>query len=86
MAERNPHDVVRLTTAANPLEAHLVEQALQDEGIASKVVGDYLDAGLGDIPGMQAEVWVHRDDFAAAEAVLKARRERPLEDEKEPEA
>ena len=52
-----------------------MEQALQAEGIACKVVGDYLHAGLGDIPGLRPELWVHRDDVAAAEAVLKDRRE-----------
>jgi hypothetical protein len=87
MAERNPHDVARLTTAANPVEAHLIEQALEAEGISSKVVGDYLDAGIGDIPGVRAEVWVHQDDLSAAEAVLKAWRESPKAAEQdEPEA
>ena len=75
MAERDPHDVVRLTTASNPLEAHMLAQALEAEGISCKVVGDFLDAGIGDIPGVRAEVLIHRDDVAAAEAVLKARRQ-----------
>ena len=71
MATRDPKEVVRLATAPNPAQAHVWEQALRDEGIACKVVGDYLDAGIGDIPGMQAELWVHRDDLAAAEALLQ---------------
>jgi hypothetical protein len=64
-------DIVRLATAPNPTLAHIWEQALRDEGIPSRVVGDYLDAGLGDIPGLKAEVWVHRDDLARAEEVLR---------------
>ena len=71
MAERDPHDVVRLTTTANPMEAHILEQALQAEGIQAKVVGDYLDASFGDLPGLRPEVWVHREDLAAAEEVLR---------------
>jgi putative signal transducing protein len=72
MHTRNPRDdVVRLVTAANPAEAHLIEQLLTAEGISSRVVGDFLGAGLGDIPGVQPEVWVHRDDVARAEAVLR---------------
>ncbi len=71
MDQRNPHDVVRLATAATPVEAHLMEQALQAEGISCKVVGDYLDASFGDLPGIRAEVWVHKDDLAAATAVLE---------------
>jgi hypothetical protein len=64
-------DIVRLATAANPVEAHIWEQALAEAGIRSKVVGDFQDAGLGDIPGLSAEVWVHRDDLARAEEVLR---------------
>jgi hypothetical protein len=71
VAERNPHDVVRLATASTPVEAHLMEQALRAEGIECKVVGDYLDAGFGDVPGVQPEVWVHKADLAAATAVLE---------------
>lgn len=71
MSTEHPDDIVRLTSAPNPMQAHIWEQALKEEGIRCKVVGDYLDAGLGDIPGMSAEVWVHRDDLARAEAVLR---------------
>jgi hypothetical protein len=71
MPDRDPNDVVRLATAPNPADAHILEQALADEGIKATVVGDYLDAGFGDVPGARAEVWVHRQDLARAEAVLK---------------
>jgi hypothetical protein len=72
MAERDPHNIVRLATAANPVEAHVWEQALLAEGIQCQVVGDYLDAGIGDISGLSPEVWVHEDDLAAAQAILEA--------------
>ena len=64
-------DIVRLTTAPNPAQAHIWQQALTQAGVRCKVVGDYLNAGLGDIPGMQAEIWVHRDDVARGEQVLR---------------
>jgi Putative prokaryotic signal transducing protein len=64
-------DIVRLATAANPVQAHIWEQALQEAGIRCKVVGDFLDAGLGDIPGVSPELWVHRDDLARAEEILR---------------
>jgi hypothetical protein len=70
MSDREHLDVVRLTTAANPAQAHIWQQALDAEGIDASVVGDYLDAGLGDIPGLRAELWVHPDDFERAQAVL----------------
>jgi hypothetical protein len=76
-------DIVRLTTANNPAEAHLWCEALQEEGIRCRVVGDYLEAGLGDIPGIRAEVWVHRDDVERAQAILAAHqgKEHPEEPE-----
>jgi hypothetical protein len=70
-AENAKDDIVRLATAANSLQAHIWEQALQEAGIRCKAVGDFLDAGLGDIPGVSAEVWVHRDDLARAEEILR---------------
>ena len=66
--------IVRVATATNATEAHLWRQALEDEGISAKVVGDLLDAGFGEMPGTQAEVWVHRDDVERASAFLEAHR------------
>lgn len=76
MSTRTPkadeiHDFVRLATAANPFEAHIWQQALEEEGIRCQVLGDYLDAGIGDIPGIEAEVWVRAADRDRAEAVLR---------------
>jgi hypothetical protein len=80
-------DIVRLATARNPVEAHIWQQALEEEGIRSQVVGDYLDAGVGDLPGVSAELWVHRDDLARAEEILRQGQEAAAEEaEEEPEA
>ena len=72
MATDKSHDVVKLATAATPVQAHVWQQALQEEGIACKVVGDFLDAGFGDLPGISAEIWVHRDDVARAREIIRA--------------
>jgi hypothetical protein len=64
-------DIVRLATAPNPAQARIWEQALRGAGVRCKVVGDYLDAGVGDIPGLQPEIWVHKADLARAESVLR---------------
>jgi hypothetical protein len=37
-------------------------------------VGDYLNAAIGDIPGLQAEVWVHRADADRAKQILEVNR------------
>jgi hypothetical protein len=85
MTERAlPDDVVKLADAANPVQAHIWQQALEDEGIKSHVVGDYLDAGIGDLPGIGPEIWVHRDDLARAEEILRRGEEKlSQEDESE---
>lgn len=70
MNSEDHHDLLRLVTAANPFQAHILQQALEREGIRCQVLGDYLDAGFGDIPGMMAEVWVEAADVTRAEAIL----------------
>lgn len=76
-------DIVRLTTANNPQDAHVIQQALEEAGIRARTVGDYLDSGLGDVPGIQAEVWVHRDDLERAEALLADHRKLSLNEDEE---
>ena len=71
MSTQHPDDIVRLATARNPFQAHAWEQALREEGIGCKVVGDYLDAGIGNISGVLPEIWVHKDELARAEKVLE---------------
>ena len=70
MHSTDQHEIARLATAANPFEAHIWQQALEQEGIRCQVLGDYLDAGIGNIPGIGAEVWVETADLARAEAIL----------------
>jgi hypothetical protein len=71
MASDDRGDIIRLATADTPLQAHIWQQTLDEEGIKCQVVGDFLDAGLGDIPGMKAELWVQRDDVERALAILR---------------
>jgi hypothetical protein len=76
MTPGNEHDLVRLTTAANSFQAHIWQQGLEGEGIRCQVLGDYLDGGIGDIPGITAEIWVESGDLARAEAILRQRQNR----------
>ncbi|MFL5242368.1 MAG: DUF2007 domain-containing protein [Gemmataceae bacterium] len=71
MSENPSDEIVRVATAPNPPVAHIWEQALKEEGIRCKIVGDYLDAAYGDIPGLRAEVWVHKEDAERAEAIIR---------------
>jgi len=80
MNAKDQHDIVRLAAAANPFQAHIWQQALEQEGIRCQVLGDYLDAGIGDIPGISAEVWVTAADVARAEEILREHKGRYGED------
>ncbi len=71
MATEDPDEVVRLLTAPNPAMAHVWQQALAAEGIRAQVVGDYLDAGWGDVPLARSELWVKRKDVARAQDILR---------------
>jgi hypothetical protein len=71
MHATDPHEMARLAEAANSFQAHIWQQALQQEGIRCQVLGDYLDAGIGGIPGIGAEVWVEAADLARAGAILE---------------
>ncbi len=64
-------DIVRVATHIHPLQAHIFEQALKDEGISCRVVGDYLQGVWGELPGPTAEVWVHRQDLERATAIVE---------------
>jgi hypothetical protein len=74
MSTERPDDIVRLVTAENPAQAHIWEQALLEEGIKCMVVGDYLDASFGDLPGLKPELWVHQGNERRAEAIINESR------------
>jgi len=54
-----------------PISGPYLAAGAPARGIRCQVLGDYLDAGIGDIPGMTAEVWVESEDLALAEAILR---------------
>jgi hypothetical protein len=83
MSAKPDDEIVRLVTAPNPAEAHIWQQALQDEGIKAEVVGDFLDAGLGNIPGIKAELWVRKQDVDRATEILRRSQESKPADEEE---
>jgi hypothetical protein len=65
---------VRLAAAGSLEEAHRWQQALAAEGIAGRVIGDLL-GGFSHLPPADPspEVWVEREDFPRARAVLADR-------------
>lgn len=83
MKERPDEEIVRVATAPNPTLAHIWEEALKDEDIGCKVVGDYLDVAYGDIPGMRAEVWVHKEDAVRASEIIQKLEQSAQQDDTE---
>jgi hypothetical protein len=71
MSQEQQHDLVRLTDAVNPAEAHIKQQALEEAGICCLVLGDYLDVGIGDIGGLRPEIWGEASDWLRADEMLR---------------
>ena len=65
-------EMVHLANARNPIQAQIWSQALEDEGISCKVVGDLLEAGIGNVGSIGPEVWVHANDVEKARAFRAA--------------
>ena len=57
--------------AAEPLLVNPVAFNFDEHGRAYVCETFRLHAGVGDIPGVSPEVWVHRNDLARAEEVLR---------------
>jgi hypothetical protein len=71
MSDYPDEEIVRLVTASIPQEAHLWRQALEDQGIRCRVVGEYLGSFGVVYPGHPVpELWVHRQDADRAQAIL----------------
>ena len=78
MSDRHHDEIVRLVMASSPQEAHLWRQALEDQGIRCRVVGEYL-GGFGVVPPGHPvpELWVHQEDAERAQAILEGFRKHP---------
>jgi hypothetical protein len=78
MSDQHGEEIVRLVTASSPQEAHLWRQALEDEGVRCRVVGEYL-GGFGVVPPGHPvpELWVHQEDAERAQAILEGFRKHP---------
>ena len=64
-------DIVMLARGEMP-QVEVWNAALADEGIAGRVVGEDLSAGLGSAFPGSVELWVHRSDAERAAEVLRA--------------
>lgn len=75
MHDQHEDNIVRLATSVTPAQAHVWQNALEEEGVRCQVVGDFLEAGIGNVPGLGAELWVHEDDLERAKEILMQHRD-----------
>lgn len=62
--------------ALNSLEAHIIKGLLDSEGIASNIVGEYLQGAMGELPANGLiRVVVNENDYDQATEVINNWRE-----------
>ncbi|MES2015926.1 MAG: DUF2007 domain-containing protein [Pseudomonadota bacterium] len=60
-----------LYQAAHSVEAHMIVNLLEQQGVAARIDGEYLQGGIGDLPAFGlVRVMVAEDDFAQAQAIV----------------
>lgn len=65
--------VIELYSAADSAEAYTVKNLLEQQEISARVVGDWMQTCLGDVPlglATSPRVWVSRQDAVRAKLVL----------------
>lgn len=62
---------VILTTFANSIEAHMLQDLLKNEGIESIIQGEYTNEVMGALRGFGVQVLVFEDDLEPARVILK---------------
>lgn len=62
---------VILTTFANNIEAHMLQDILKNEGIDSMLQGELTNQVLSALQGFGIQVLVSEDDLECAQAILK---------------
>ena len=69
MAGSEPREVY---SAADTQEAHFIKAALEEAGIAARVVGDHLQNAVGDLPAVAIapRVWVQSEKFDEARKII----------------
>ena len=62
---------VILTTFANNIEAHMLQDILKNEGIESVIQGEISNQVLSALQGFGTQVLVFEEDLERAKAILK---------------
>lgn len=58
--------------ASNTIEANLLKNILEQEGVAAYISGEYLQGGMGELPAMGlVSVMVEDEDCQRAEKIIR---------------
>lgn len=61
----------KLYEASNPVEAHMILNLLEQQGLSGRVDGEYLQGGIGDLPATGlVKVMVAEHDYDAAKEIV----------------
>ena len=61
----------KLYEASNSVEAHMILNLLEQEGLTGRVDGEYLQGGVGELPAAGlVRVMVAEEDYAAAKSIV----------------
>jgi hypothetical protein len=82
--DNDPNDVVRVA-AGSHVVIELYRQALEEEGIPARVLGEALEASFGTALPRSVELWAHRSDVPRARGVIRQMEQERGETVMEPE-
>lgn len=72
----------KVYSAQNPVEAHIVKGMLEQQGIAARVNGEYLQGGIGELPLIDlVTVSVADEDYLRAVEVVREYDQSATDDE-----
>jgi Putative prokaryotic signal transducing protein len=59
-----------LYEASNSLEAHMILNLLEQEGLSARIDGEYLQGGFGDLPAATVRVMIEESDYPAGKKII----------------
>lgn len=64
--------MIKVYDASNSIEAHMIANLLEQEGIEARVDGEYLQGGIGDLQAIDMiRVMVSEESYPAAQNIIK---------------
>jgi len=62
--------MILLYEASNALEAHMILNLLEQDGLTGRLDGEYLQGGLGELPATTVRVMIEESDYSAGKKII----------------